>query len=332
LVQVGAAGNAAAVTLSAGGITQTSNVTLNSNEVIVDVDASPATLTLTGAGASNADTLRVAGTKPVANLNVATGSTLTVGTLDVAASGRVFVNAGSGAGGTIVVDTNHTLATASKVILEEGTLRLNGTGGSAGIEVQVFDNATLDVRGTLTGSAIIADGGKIMGTGTVAGLVNLSGGGTVSPGASPGVLTVDSLVADAASTFQFELGGTVAGIGYDQLKVTGDTLNLDGAHLSLSVTGPLVQNSILNIVWNQGFDTDPGSFGNYLQGSNISLPGGGQVKISYFDDPTTAAVLEMSGGTSVSVQVTAVPEPGSAALLLGGLASVVAARRRRRNA
>jgi hypothetical protein len=323
-IEIGATGNAAAVALNATGLTRAGVITLNGGAT----DITAAKLTLTGASNHDATGLTVAGgPTSFGAVELVANSTLTVGTLTVPDGGQLTVNAAGGTG-VLNITTTHTLAATSKVILEAGTLRFNGTGGSVGAEVQVFADATVNVGGTLTGTLTV-NGGTLTGSGTVVGPVSLTGGGTIAPGNSPGILTVQSLVSDATSTFNFEIGAPSAGFGYDQLKVTGDTINLDGATLSLSVTSALVPDSILNIIWNQGADADPGSFGNYLQGSQFTLPGGNELKISYFDDPATPSILEMSGGSSVSLLVV-VPEPGSAALLLGGLGSLLAMRRRRK--
>ncbi len=68
---------------------------------------------------------------------------------------------------------------------------------------------------------------------------NVSIDGTLVPGASPGIVTVNGNVTlTAADTFEVEIDGTSAGSGYDQLQVTGAgrTITLGGATLSLAPT------------------------------------------------------------------------------------------------
>src|SRR5204863_2488561 len=111
-------------------------------------------------------------------------STLSVGTLNVPTGGQLTVNLAGGTG-SLTVTTNHSLAAVSKVILESGTLRMNGTGGNSSAEVQVQSDSTLSVGGSLTGNVSV-NGGTLVGTGSILGNVSLSGGGTIAPGNSPG--------------------------------------------------------------------------------------------------------------------------------------------------
>jgi hypothetical protein len=63
----------------------------------------------------------------------------------------------------------------------------------------------------------------LSGTGTIAGNVN-NVAGTVTPGASPGILTITGNYTQGASgTLGMEIGGLTAGTQYDQLVVGGST-------------------------------------------------------------------------------------------------------------
>jgi hypothetical protein len=81
--------------------------------------------------------------------------------------------------------------------------------------------------GALAGNLTL-NGGTLGGAGTLTGnLVNTSG--IVAPGNSPGLLTVaGDYTQGAGGQLNIELGGTVAGTGYDRLAVPG-TAALDGA-------------------------------------------------------------------------------------------------------
>jgi hypothetical protein len=157
--------------------------------------------------------------------------------------------------------------------------------------------------------------------------------GVVSPGAGAGILTARTLMATPSSVFHMEIGSgqtngsPVAGAQYDQIKVTGDSFDLSDSTLALSVINPLKVNDVFTLILNNGSGTTGGYFGGYANGSFISLPNGYQVQISYYDDASTAG-FDLSGGNDVSLLVT-VPEPGSAALMLGGLGAMLAMRRRR---
>jgi hypothetical protein len=55
----------------------------------------------------------------------------------------------------------------------------------------------------------------------VGGLVTVANGGTLSPGNSPGKLTMGALTLNTGSITQIELAGTTVGTQYDQLNVVG---------------------------------------------------------------------------------------------------------------
>jgi len=85
------------------------------------------------------------------------------------------------------------------------------------------ENTTINLgAGILNpGETLILDtGDSLIGSGTLDS--NLVNAGTVSPGASPGIITVDGdYTQDSSGTLAIELGGTTPGSGYDQLAVTG---------------------------------------------------------------------------------------------------------------
>ena len=82
------------------------------------------------------------------------------------------------------------------------------------------------LSGTTTGSLSIPANTSLVGTGTISG--NLTNAGTVSPGNSPGIITVDGdYTQESDGVLEIELGGDVAGTGYDQLQVT-DVATLAG--------------------------------------------------------------------------------------------------------
>ena len=82
------------------------------------------------------------------------------------------------------------------------------------------------------GGTVICQEGTCSGSGTVSGDLNNSGG-TISPGNSPGVLTVDGdYTQGAGGTLAIELAGTSPGDEYDRLVVNGQA-NLEG---TLAVT------------------------------------------------------------------------------------------------
>jgi autotransporter-associated beta strand protein len=87
----------------------------------------------------------------------------------------------------------------------DGTLRVDNVAGS----------------GTGTSDVNVSSGARLEGNGAIAGHVLISAGGILSPGSDIGGLEMGSLSLDAAATTQLQLGGTLQGITYDTLPVTG---------------------------------------------------------------------------------------------------------------
>lgn len=166
-----------------------------------------------------------------------------------------------------------------------------------------------DAYNPVTMAAVtVNNGGTLGGTGILRAPVTVHSGGMLSPGASAGVFTVDSLTLDAGSTTLMELGGLTAGNGagyHDQVLVT-DLLSLGGT-LELALLG--------------GFEPEIGdSFVLFEYGSlgathnafdTLSIPFDGEFTISY------------GTGTNSQVVLRAVPEPGALVLLLLGLAALL---------
>ena len=88
--------------------------------------------------------------------------------------------------------------------------------------VNVGNRQTAIVKGTV-GDVYVAYGGVLKGNGTVSGDITIDGGGVVAPGLSPGCLTSNTL--SISGSYQFELGGTDACTGYDQIKVLNPSSN-----------------------------------------------------------------------------------------------------------
>ncbi|MEJ2117015.1 MAG: autotransporter domain-containing protein [Alphaproteobacteria bacterium] len=157
-------------------------------------------------------------------------------------------------GGTLQASGSTSLDNVFTVLSSNGTVDTNnfnlslsgnisGSGGltKAGAGVLTFDANTVDLGGGLqieagelalngasltNGAAIAVDNGATLsGTGTITGDVTVSG--TLSPGNSPGTLTVAGSVTQAAdSTFNVDIDGTGTGDGagnYDRLILTGSS-------------------------------------------------------------------------------------------------------------
>lgn len=106
-----------------------------------------------------------------------------------------------------------------------GTTRLSGDGTSFSGVANV-DGGNFAITGILGGTTNIIDG-TLSGTGEL-GDVTVADGGILSPGTSPGTLTVATLVLNNGSILDFELGTSDTVGGDNDLIVVNGNLTLDG--------------------------------------------------------------------------------------------------------
>jgi fibronectin-binding autotransporter adhesin len=214
---------------------------------------------------------RIAISKPT--IGKSTASLYTFGAID-----RTLTLTGSNAG-------NNTIAGALSDA-PENTLGLtkNGSGKWILSGVNTYTGVTTINEGTLlingdssnaTG-AVIVNGGVLGGSGgTIGGAVTINDGGTLAPGSSPGILTVDNNVTIAnGGAFSAELNGPTVGTEYDRLVITGadSVFSLTGTNnLVLSLT--FVPSDLIFLVDNQGGSAISGVF-EQLNGVTTDLSQG----------------------------------------------------------
>ena len=157
-------------------------------------------------------------------------SIVSTSTLALTSGNNIYTGALSGAGGLTINPGGSTLTFRSASPNYSGQLTVtNGT--------LLVDNTT--GSGTGSGSVTIVPGGTLGGTGVVAGPVTVNG--TLSPGNSPGTLTVsNNLVASSTAVLQYQLGTSS-----DLTKVSGNltlggTLNVSDAGGFTTTTYTLV--------------------------------------------------------------------------------------------
>ena len=258
----------------------------------VTLSASGATLAINGV------TQTIGALSGVAGTNITLGNgTLTVGD----ATSTVFAGTITGSGAFTKVGN--------------GTLELSGTSTPAGGPVLV-QGGTLLLTGSLSGSLVeVQSGGTLGGTGTIGGDLYITGTGKLSPGTSPGTLTVtgstldfsDAVFATNTAALVFELGTASDRVNLTtgQFGIGSGVLEFDDfTFTAASGFGPGTYTL---------FDSTQDVFGTL----GVSLSG----TIGAF-----TATLAL-GDTDNDIVLNVVPEPGSATLLLGGLALL--ARRRR---
>lgn len=188
--------------------------------------------------------------------------------------------------------------------------RLITTGGSVATFYDVFRHNGADVKASAGSSIVffseVRGAGNFTGTGTI----YMEGG--YNPGNSPGAVTIDTnLVFGDAFTLTLEIGGTAPGTEYDQLLLTGNA--------SLVLNGTLVIDLINGYTPEAGDTFDLLAFGNGQITGNFD-----QIVFANSGAQFDTSQLLSSG----TVQFQGIPEPATAALLLGGFTAALLPRRR----
>jgi hypothetical protein len=139
----------------------------------------------------------------------------------------------AGGGRSTVGGTNILFANTGNVEVRSGYLDLSATYTQTG-------GATILNGGDIQRWPLRIDGGKLQGTGTVIGDLQISGGAT-SPGLSAGTITItESYVQNAAGSYTVEIGGLTPGTDHDQVNLSGtDGVTLDGT-LDVSLIGGFI--------------------------------------------------------------------------------------------
>jgi len=146
------------------------------------------------------------------NANATTTMTVSTGTANGFINNGLFTKKTDGTTTTINTDfTNN-----GEVEVMAGELVFGGNLTSGNGTTLNLGEGSLNPGDTLALEA----GALLVGSGTLSS--NLVNGGTVSPGSSPGIITVDgNYTQESGGILEIELGGDQAGTGYDQLQVTG---------------------------------------------------------------------------------------------------------------
>lgn len=283
-------GSEAAIQMGGGNDTLT-------NRGAIQADGTGAAVDL-GAGD---DTMRIFGNSASIVGNVSGGS------------GTNTLEIGPGTGGTFSYggqfsNFSAVNVTSGRVILTGASTYSGGTtiaGGAA-----LFANNTLG-SATGTGAVTVQNLGLLGGSGRIGGNVSLANGGVIAPGNSPGTLSIGgSLSLVDGSRFAFDLGPNAA---------SSDLLTIDG-QLIFSGSG-----KALFDFTNNGIQV-----GTYTL---LTFNGSSGLDLSKFDfgaafDPGFTANFVLDAD-SLSLNVTAIPEPATTAALLGACALAVVLWRRR---
>ncbi|MEP6668965.1 MAG: autotransporter-associated beta strand repeat-containing protein [Chthoniobacter sp.] len=245
------------LTISQGGtVTSVSGGTAGTASGLASTNNATGTIVVTGAGSSWTNT---------GDIYVGNSGTTGVGTLTVASSGAVSVTGATSinATSTLNIGNGATAGTFSSAsVANSGLIHFNltdsvnysaptsGTGtvvkdGAGTVTIlgthtytgtTTINDGLFVVNGTLGNTAVtVNNGGRLGGSGAIAGPVTIANGGTLAPGNSPGTITVGTLTLNSGSIENYELATpNVVGGGVNDLTIVNGNLTLDG---TLNVAG-----------------------------------------------------------------------------------------------
>jgi hypothetical protein len=165
-----------------------------------------------------------------------------------------------------------------------------GEGGLRSSEVRLVNGAFITTAlGSLLSAARVFAGARLEGAGSVAYDLDVLSGGTLSPGASPGILSSGHLTFASGAIYKVELNGGSAGTGYDQVAVNGN-VKLNGATLNPSRDFLPAIGTQFVIIDNDGVDAVLGTFAGLAEGAKFDI-GGKDFTISYVGGTGNDVVL-----------------------------------------
>jgi len=264
------------------------------------------------------------------------GTTLVNDAISLGTGGLTKIGSGTA---TLAAANNYSGATA----VNAGLLKVVSGGSISSSSTTVNSGGAFDVGGT-AGSVRVNSGGLLKGSGSV-GAFTLASGGTLTPGNSPGTLTAASAIVLGGSTYNWQISSLTgtAGTDWDLFSVTG-LLDMSGVtsanKWNLVVTGDSgftgwTDTSSYSYLFAQatsvsGFSSIVGTDITSL--FNITTSGITSSPNSSFNANGDFKVVVGSADGLTTLNLMAVPEPSTGAMLMFGLVGLVGVRALRRKA
>src|SRR5260221_5619130 len=181
-----------------------------------------------------------------------------------------------------------------------GTLTLTGNSTYSG-NVNI-DEGKLIVNGDMNGNTVLLEGGILGGNGTVGNV--FSNSGVISPGNSPGIITVSGdLILNSLTTTDIEINGTTAGTQYDQIDVTGNA-DLGDSNLNVILGYTPTVGDSFTILQTEIGGTISGIFGGLSDGSTFTISGV-TFRINYTSNTVVLTVTALAlANTGINIPLT----------------------------
>ncbi|MFN9881097.1 MAG: PEP-CTERM sorting domain-containing protein, partial [Planctomycetota bacterium] len=175
----------------------------------------------------------------------------------------------------------------------------------------IFNNYYfLDVSGIFSGSGVVNNFGAIVGSGLID--TTVIDAGTLAPGNSPGVLTINGELRKVSGSLEIEIGGDFDG-GGDHSLTEFDWLDVSG-NVSLAGTLEVLMWNGFQLVDGLSFKIINVGVGGLLSGQFTGLSEGGKVG-TYGNSDMFITYAGGDGNDVVLYSVSSVPEPGSVGLI-----------------